>query len=152
MAANVCLGVFSIKISMFSILRLDEITESERWKGSPGLNLGPTAVGRVWEKDEEIDKDSEGGTHKVGGKTDELGTLEARRESVQEGMMNSKAVLVGVGPGEPRPLDFSVRRPLVTLTGAVLEGGRRQPEPWLETAGTDSATVMLAVKRARWVK
>lgn len=37
-------------------------------------------------KRREIDKeDSEGGTRKVGGKTDELGALEAGRERVQGG-------------------------------------------------------------------
>lgn len=36
-------------------------------------------------KRREIDKEDSGGTHKVGGKTDELGALEARRESVQGG-------------------------------------------------------------------
>lgn len=75
-------------------------------------------------KRREIGKeDLKGGTRKVGGKTGELGVLEARRESIQGGRDElGSAADGGQVRGALRPLGFSARRPLVTLTGAVPEG------------------------------
>lgn len=62
-------------------------------------------------KRREIDKeDLKGGTHKVGGKTGELGVLEARRESIQGGCdVLGSAADGGQMRGVLRPLDFSAR-------------------------------------------
>lgn len=98
-----CLGVFSIKISMFNILRLDDITRERVMEGQSRTEPWTTAVGRGLGKDEKLTKKTQKeGPIKWEEKQMSLVPWKPGERVCREGMMNSKAVLVGVGSGEPR--------------------------------------------------
>ena len=56
-----CLGVFSIKISMFNILRLDEITRERVMEGQSRTEPWTTSVGRGLGKEEKLTKKTQEG-------------------------------------------------------------------------------------------